>query len=415
MRRFASLGAVALLTSSLSAQTLSEALETALQAHPKARIVASRVDAESERLKIERSNFRPQFSMSMRGGEERFADNRGAFVLGETGNASLTARQLLYDGGSTRNRIHEAQANLETSRSSLERVRQDLALDLAITYVNVLKYSRLVEFAEHNVVLHQEALGKIEEKFRAGAGPKADVLLVKGRLAMAKATLESRRRQLKTAQTSYVKLTGSLPSQVIEPQFPDWALPVSPDEVEFTKNPSVRTARSELAASVSRREVAESAYRPKLSFVVEGDVQESDRYETLQEDATALVTLSYNLFDGGRRRAEVSRANAQIAEADWKLKDALLESETAFANAWNELLSIEERIYLLEAHRDSMSAVVDAYHEQFELGKRPLLNLLDVENELFSARSSVEEERLNRLQAAYRILSATGELIPSIL
>ena len=375
----------------------------------------SRVQAEADRLEIERAQLRPQLSLSMRGGEERFTKPDGFERLGETGSASLQGKQLLYDGGYTRSRVEEARANLATSQDALEKVRQDLALELATTYVNVLKFSRLVRFAEHNVSLHVEALDKIEDKFESGAGPKADVLLVRGRLAMAKATLEARKRQLKLAQTTFVKLTGALPSDLSEPVFPDWALPVSPDEVEFARNPTVRAARSELQASLSRRKVAESAYRPRLSFVVEGDASESDRYETLQEDAMALITLSYNLFDGGRRHAEVRRANSQIDEADWKLKDALVESESAFVNAWNELMSTEERIYLLETHRDAMEAVVSAYHEQFELGKRPLINLLDVENELFSARSSVEEERLNRLQAAYRILSATGELIPAIL
>lgn len=399
----------------LSAQTLGEALEIALQFYPKARVVQSRVQSEAERLQIERSNLRPQLSLSMRGGEERFTDLDGFNALGETGSAALQGKQLLYDGGYTRARIAEAQANLATSQDHLERARQDLALELAVTYVNVLKFSRLIRFAEHNVSLHVESLDKIEEKFESGAGPKADVLLVRARLAMAKATLESRRRQLKSAQTAFVKLTGALPSSLVEPEFPDWALPVSPDEVEFAGNPAVRAARSELQASVSRRKVAESAYRPRLSFVVEGDASQSDRYESLQEDAMALVTLSYSLFDGGRRRAETNRAKSQIDEADWKLKDALNESESAFVNAWNELMSIEERIYLLESHRDAMEAVVSAYHEQFELGKRPLINLLDVENELFSARSSVEDERLNRLQAAYRILSSTGELIPAIL
>jgi adhesin transport system outer membrane protein len=85
--------------------------------------------------------------------------------------------------------------------------------------------------------------------------------------------------------------------------------------------------------------------------------------------------------------------------------------ENEFTNAWDELITLEDRIVLLNTHRDAMEAVVAAYHEQFELGKRPLINLLDVENELFAARSTVDEERFNRLQAAYRLLASTGDLI----
>lgn len=392
------------------AATLADALQATLNHYPKVRVLESRVQIERDKLDGERANLRPQLSLNMRGGEQRFSDPEGFEVLGETGNAALQGKQLLYDGGNSRHRVAEARANLTTSEETLRRVREDLALDIALTYVNVIKYTRLMHIAEQSVYLHMDSLDKIEEKHRAGAGPEADVVLVKGRLAMAKATLESRKRQLKLAHTSFLKLTGSLPNSLEEPDFPYWALPESIDSISFEKNPSVRTAHSELQATYSRRKVAESAFRPRLNFVIEGDVEETDRYETLQEDAMALVTLSYNLFDGGRRRSEIRKANSQVQEADWKLKDALVETETDFANAWNELSSIEERISLLETHRDAMEAVVSAYHEQFELGKRPLINLLDVENELSSARASVEEERLNRLQAAYKVLSSLGEL-----
>lgn len=396
------------------AQTLSEALDATLSRYPKIRVLESRVQIEHNKLSGERAARRPQLSLSMRGGEERFGNDKGFQVYGETGNASLQGKQLLFDGGNTRHRITEAQANLHTSEESLRKVREDLALELTITYVNVIKYTRLINLARQSVYLHEDALEKIQEKFEAGAGPQADVILVQARLAMAKASLEARKRQLKVANTTYLKLTGTYPARLVEPEFPEWAIPESVDDISFRANPSVRAAHSELQATYSRRKVAESAFRPKLNFVIEGDAAESDRYEDLQEDAMALVTLSYNIFDGGRRRAEIDRANSQINEADYKLQDTLIETETAFANAWNELTSTNERIFLLETHRDAMESVVSAYHQQFELGKRPLINLLDVENELSSARASVEEERLNRLQAAYRLLSAIGELTSSL-
>lgn len=403
------------LASPSKGQTLAEAIDATLAHYPKVRAEESRVQIEQDKLRGEKASLRPQFTLSMRGGEERFGNTDGFHVLGETSNATLQGRQHLFDGGNIRNRISEAQANLRTSEASLRKVREDLALEISISYTNVIKYTRLLDFAEQSVYLHQDALGKIREKFEAGAGPKADVTLVQARLAMAKASMEARSRQLKVAQNSFLKLTGTYPSRLIEPEFPSDSIPQSLDEINFQSNPSVRTAQSELQATYSRRKVAESAYRPKLNFIVEGDATKSDRYESLQEDAMAVVTLSYNIFDGGRRRSEISLNNARINEADYKLQDTLIETETAFSNAWTELASTNERILLLQAHRDAMESVVSAYHEQFELGKRPLINLLDVENELSSARASVEEERLNRLQAAYRLLSTIGKLTASLL
>jgi len=374
------------------------------------RVMEARVRVEEDELASERASQRPQLTFSMRGGEERFSDPDGVELLGETGSAALQGKQLLYDGGNTRNRILEARAKLETSQAALRRTKEEIALETASAYIDVIKYTRLLELAEQSAYLHLDALDKIEEKYTAGAGPKADYLLVKARLAKANATIESRKRLLKSAQAEFYRLTDRFPSRLQEPEFPAWALPESIDQVDLTRNPSVLRAHSELKASYSRRNVAESSFRPTVNFVVEGDTAKSERFETLQEDAMALVTLSYNLFDGGRRRAEIRKANSQLDESQWKLRDTILETETAFAKAWNELTAAEERIHLLREHRDTMETVADAYHQQFELGQRALINLLDVENELSTARSSVEEERLNKLQAVYKLLAAMGEL-----
>ncbi len=402
------------LASQLPAQTLSEALDAALRNYPRLHLLEAQRLADEAPLEVEKARRRPQLSLDLRGGEERFTNAANAQATGQTGNASLQGSQLLYDGGLSRNRISEARANLHSSAEALQDARQEVALELATAYVDNLKYGKLVTLAKQNVGLHRDVLSKIQRKYSAGAGPKGDVLLVKGRLALAQATLETRKRQLKEAQTALIRLTGGIPQQTAEPAFPHWAMPISLDEINFAQHPKVRAARSERSAALSRKQAAQSAFRPRLYFVIEGDAEESDRYKTLQEDAKALITLSYDLFDGGRRRAEVRQRISEMQAADWRAQDALLEIEARFANAWNELVSIEERIHLLNTQRNALETVVDAYYEQFELGKRPLINLLDVEKELFSARSSAQEERYNRLQAAYRVLAATGQLIPAL-
>lgn len=398
----------------LPAQSLEEALDSMLERYPKIRISQSRVQISENRLAVEQSARKPQFSLTMRAGEERFANNRGHQTFGDTATASLQAKQLIYDGGYTQSKISEARSTLGSSSELLERTRQDLALELALAYVDAIKYARLTNLAVENIKLHRDALDKITIKFEAGAGPKADVLLVTGRLAKAQATLESRKRQLQRSHNSFLKLTGHFPGELEQPSFPTQAIPQGYADIDFAKSPSVRAATFDLDAAISSKKTAGSSSKPQLNLIVEGDVSESDRYASTQEDALAVISLSYNIFDGGRKKADYSRAESRIQEANWKVKDAIVEVETNFANAWNDLVSTEDRIDLLDMHRQAIESVAEAYHEQFELGKRPLINLLDIENELFGARSTVEEERYNRLQSAYRLLSSTGDLIKAI-
>jgi adhesin transport system outer membrane protein len=124
--------------------------------------------------------------------------------------------------------------------------------------------------------------------------------------------------------------------------------------------------------------------------------------------------MSYNIFGGGRREANLQQTLSSIDKATYELETTESELGAAFMNAWNDLTIAEERLYRLEDYRDAMTSVVSAYQQQFELGQRALINVLDVENELFSAKSSVAEERYNRIQAAYRILSLNGTLLENL-
>ncbi len=380
------------------------------------RIKAGQADVRvtEEDIASARSARRPQLGVSLRGGEERFRNTASSFALAKTGSASLEASQLIYDGGAARSRIDEARALNLRGAVDLETTRQSLALDLSQNFVDILKYRALIQFAEESVRIHQTALEKTNEKYVAGAGPRADVELVNARLAMSEATLEARRRQLSYAVNAYRKYTGEQPGDLVEPEYPDWALPLSIEEVDLGRNPRIQAAQASVVASEARLRGAKSAFSPTFNLFVQSDSTDSARSANRVEDSSALIVMQYDLFGGGRRKAELQKTRSIVDRSLFDLEDAKTEISASFLNAWNDLIIAEERLYRLEAYRDSMESVVSAYQRQFELGQRALINVLDVENELFSARSSVAEEKYNRLQAAYRTLAATGSLLDTI-
>ena len=394
--------------------SLSDAVSSMIDEFPRIKSDNAEVGIRENEIDSIRSQRRPQLGLSLRGGEERFRKGASDFALAKMGAYSLEASQLLFDGGSTKSRIAEAQANRLRGKIDLETTRQNLALELSQTFIDVLKYRALIGFAEESVRIHQTALDKTSHKFSAGASPKADVELVTARLAMAQATLEARHRQLAQATTAYQKFTGEFPGDLIEPEFPEWALPISFDEVDLARNPLVQSARARMDANQARLDVAKSAFSPQFSLFLQGDSVDSARTMDRTKDASALVVMSYDIFGGGRRRAELRKTRLIVDQSSYDLEDTETEVRARFLNAWNDFVIAEERLYQLKSYRDSMTSVVSAYQRQFELGQRALINVLDVENELFSAKSSVEEERYNRLQAAYRTLSAKGSLLAAI-
>jgi len=72
------------------------------------------------------------------------------------------------------------------------------------------------------------------------------------------------------------------------------------------------------------------------------------------------------------------------------------------------------RLQFLEAHVKSTEEVLVVYNEQLSLGKRTLLDLLDVQNELLRAKVALVSGRYAERLAEYRVLGAIGQLLDSM-
>ena len=128
-------------------------------------------------------------------------------------------------------------------------------------------------------------------------------------------------------------------------------------------------------------------------------------------DATAQVVFSYNLYRGGadihRRREFIAR----LAESRQRLNRALRLTEEGTRLSWNALISAQDRLKALRAEVSANDQVRATYRQQFDIGQRDLLDLLDSENELFISKSNMVTSEFVELFGVYRILATTGTLL----
>ncbi len=82
--------------------------------------------------------------------------------------------------------------------------------------------------------------------------------------------------------------------------------------------------------------------------------------------------------------------------------------------SWNSLLTSSDRLPKLKAHSDATEQTRDAYAKQFNIGQRTLLDLLDSENELYTARSNYIDGQYVEMFARYRLLADRGKLVESL-
>ncbi|RYE87050.1 MAG: channel protein TolC, partial [Hyphomicrobiales bacterium] len=157
---------------------------------------------------------------------------------------------------------------------------------------------------------------------------------------------------------------------------------------------------------------AEGALGPKLSLegrgLVGNDNTGSAGYST---DLSGKVVLRWNIFDGGIKSAKVQESIRRESEALLGQQVAAREVEEAVKVSWDRIGRQNE---LAGAYANQLSAsdgLVSSYREQFTIGQRSLLDVLDAQNTRYNVQVQAETATFAARFAEYRLLAATGSLL----
>ncbi|MEM7019084.1 MAG: TolC family outer membrane protein, partial [Pseudomonadota bacterium] len=294
---------------------------------------------------------------------------------------------------------------------------ENIALQTAEVYLDIFHRENQLELAKDNLVVHQKILDQIEVLMDSGAGRKADLKQAEGRLALAKSSLVDAQGRLRDTQFNYLRVTGEpaegleLPdAAAIKNEIPTTLEAALDDAIEM--HPTMRSAESRLTAARVIRKQSRSSYFPRIDLEVEASRNDNlDGIAFENNDVAAMLRLRYNLYRGGADRAR-QRETANLVEAARESSNRarrIVEEEVRLA--WNSLITIRDRLEHLQQHVKSSEEVLEAYRQQFKLGQRSLLDVLDSENELFGARSALKNAEYAELFSMYRVLAGQGKLL----
>lgn len=121
--------------------------------------------------------------------------------------------------------------------------------------------------------------------------------------------------------------------------------------------------------------------------------------------------MNYNLFRGGSDKARLNSDAHKINQAMDIRNNALRELTENLSLAWNALNNASKQLPTAREYADTTKRVRAAYQDQFGLGQRTLLDVLDSENELYNADRRYTEVRYTEAYSRYRVLATMGELL----
>lgn len=394
--------------------TVKEAITKALSYDPTIRKVYADVTQADGFAKGTRADLRPQ--LLLEGGAGPAMRNRpqgGNSSSGDvlfSSNASLVARQLIWSNGYFTNRYKDAKERLE-AKLMLEREQREITAFavveafLSVTVArNQIVYAQM-NFDEHNTVL------KLSKDRAAAAGNQADVELAEARNNLAQNLMRERRLAIQQAEARFERLVGEKPpAKLLMPKVPHIS---AFEEIDPRQNWHYKAVQKQLAAAELEKKSIRSKYAPRVYLEGRGSAGNNvDSIHGRDNAASVMVTASWNLLDGGSRKAEIQQAQADIDRQEAILEETLITIRSDAYARWEDYKTLSERINILTNYQSNLQKTVKLYREQFDLGTRPLLSILDIQNEATSALIRIADERRNYAEVGYRLLFFGGKLIP---
>jgi adhesin transport system outer membrane protein len=413
-------GALLLCASPAWGVDLREAVQSALTTNPQIRqAVSNRAATEQERVQGEGAYY-PRISVEGSGGIRDLrnptrrrigiADYRLYPIEGD-----LVVDQLIYDSGAREAEIRRQAARTDAAAARVAERSEFVALNVSRTYIDYLLQQRLVAIAQDNVTFHEKLAADLREGVAKGSISIADQQQAEERLQSARAKVTEATEDLDTAAITFRTLTGLPIDSVAMPPDLSPCMPATLADAEAAarqNNPRVQEAIADLATSREEVRAAKAELGPKFSLEARARAgHDIDGFEGRTTDLQALGVLRWTLFNGGTKEANVREQQARENETHGRLFERTRAAEEDVRSAWSRLQNQTALAGELETQGRISDDLLLSYREQFNIGRRSLLDVLDAQNSRYNVQQQTETARLARVYAQYRVLAAENRLI----
>ncbi|KHT62683.1 agglutination protein [Photobacterium gaetbulicola] len=396
-------------------QSLEQAVADTLTTNPEIKRAYNAFMSRNQATRSAVGDYLPSVDLETSVGYEDYDNSTNSTGDYEPLDASISLRQLIWDGSITYHDIQRNKAEAEAQRYQLLADAQDKALRVTEIYLNTLEAQEVLALSQSNYAVHQRIFTDIKKRTDSGIGSTADLAQIEGRLARSRSNLIAAENNLQDKITEFYREVGSNPVNLEKPEVDQNYIPTSLDNAlnqAKDNNPVLFVAKNDIDAANYQYKQAKGNFYPTFSIEASQEWGEDlDGTPGHTDEFKAMLKMEYNLYNGGSDLADSRRAAYQLSQSK-DVRDRayrLLEESTRLA--WSGMELALSQTQYLQQHVDASARTVVAYEKQFKIGKRTLLDVLNTENELFEARKAYLGAHYAGILAKYRVLNATGQLL----
>ncbi len=332
----------------------------------------------------------------------------------------VTANETVFNGNRTVNSISQAESQVLGAREQLRNTEQNTLLAGVTAYMDVLQDTAILDLDRNNVQVLQEQLRETRDRFTVGEVTRTDVAQAEASLASAQATALSAEATLQSAVARYVQVIGDQPATLAPVKPIVRPLPKTLPEattISQVEHPSIGASLHGVDAAELQIKIAEGALYPTIG--ISGSV-------TNQYDASGIPgfhvlsgqlmgQISIPIYQGGAEYATTRQAKESLSQQEMQTDSLRNQVRQAVVAAWG---NNQASIGVVRAARAAVSAnevALTGVREEAKVGQRTTLDVLNAQQALLQARTTLVQAEHDQVVNSYQLLSAVGRLnIPTL-
>jgi adhesin transport system outer membrane protein len=410
-----------------SAMSLTEAVQKTIATHPQMQMKKEDHNVQKELLTYVEAGYLPSVDLSYAVGPEvtkTVANQRQEADLTHQ-SASITLTQNLFAGFGTQNGVNQQKALILSAGDAVKENANNLALETVTYYIDVLRNFELLQIAKENVDVHKKYLSQIKQKVDAGVGRSSDYKQTLSRYESALSIQYLTQQNYDNSISSFQRILPGVCS-ADELEKPTIGKMPSDDllmliDMALENNPTIHVSQDDIEVARAALKRSNAPYYPRADLVVEGyrnkningvsiEAPSSSTHEVDSGYSTLLV-LNYNIFNGFADKANKQANQHRLLNKNSTLADAKRFIKANTQIAWQTLELTKQQLVHIDNSIKSSKETVSDYEKEHELGRRSIIDLLNIELEYNNARNRKVVAEYDRLVAYHQILSYTGNML----
>lgn len=403
--------------------SLNQAVSESLQTHPIVQERLSNFRATQQDLKIATAEYYPTLDARAVAGYnhagELYDHVRSPDPEYTNYESSLTLTQNLFNGFGTRHKVDYQEARVLAAAYNYMEKANDVAFRTVGAYLNVLRAKELLETARENVEINRDLFTKVKTLFEGGLTTKSEMNKINASLSLAKSNLTVQENNFKDTFASLRRLSGhEVDPESLEKPVLKTVMPESFERaamIAIDNNPSILVGRYNTKGAQALMYENKKGFYPKLDLEVNqffNDAnQDNNGFDQPDDRFRARLVMNYNLYRGGADSATEQKNISKIHQETQTMLESKREALEGIEFSWNAYEFIQKQLVDLHEYRKFAETTLELYKDEFDMGRRSMLDLLAAQNDVIGSRQQIINAEYDELFARYRILDGMGLMV----